>query len=728
LITYELHDPTTGECCRFQAVQNEAFVRFEPSVTDATIRCLFESLRVEICFAWHDVNRIGRRQALSWFHIEIRPDSRFHNDVAGLLDCVNARPDVIGAGYNDVARLCQTARFQPGEVPKDSLWSSELQDWISSDRSGYAGVRLSSRDRAGTIGLGAWYSTDADLCDEAEQSRCRTPSIRDAVCVVVMDTGIDVDHPDFGLDSRTADVSPGAIFSIGGARQGICVAKRTCVSGPIGPWRDELRQPPYACNNKTVGSFRNVCAPDPTKPNDKAPFQDLNRAPSSPRLRILPTKGRPGEVQTVGYKWPREQVDPDPIDPTDTKKGVAPDRLKYVNLRFRGHGHGTTLAGLIGARGRDGKGVTGFGASYVKIMSATMRMVGHHMVDTASAIKSVYVLTKSFSSTAGQPNAVKVVLMGFAQDAPSRDMTTFITHTGAKVRRLMTDLRDAIQIDTLTSDRVWVAPASQDESKGNKELSYPAAILSPGVGQATESGSTVPAVLGVTGATFDAGGVARAAHTNFFSPDGRPDLEVYGVSGAASGVVSTDVRDTWYGTRWAYDSNRKDPTWKRLFGPDRLRGYGGRTADENSPTATDTFNVAGYKMRGVADPTLGVPGKESGRHISFPDENVTGPNLAFGNSLAAAQIAALAGLLAARFPTLTGRGNVDHIRSNIVRSVSVVSCSTTIPNVGCSDPTVSESDKFYFVDVGSSVGRVPPPVDFTSALETRPVGLPPAAT
>jgi subtilisin family serine protease len=716
---YTEEDESTGTCIEFEAVQNEAVIRFDPRFPAIEIRKLLSRLALKVCFAAYDQSRDVTARRFSWFHVEVQSGSPFHCNVLGLTEYLNNVPGILNASPNDTATLC-TPLYAPRSEPTDPVFLKYRDPT-------FIRARLASSDITNPTDA-AWYSDDADMA---------TATDRKPVCVVIMDTGIDVDHPDFGLRSRNDPVPDGQIYSINGARVAIRVTKSNALFGPIGIWRHTLEQPSPACTiRSTATSQWKAASPDCSA----QPFQDLLRAPSSPELRVL----RDPKFPLDPLPHPQD-VDPDPCDPDDgiptplpTRIGrrnckdarprIAPDPWKFIDLRYLGHGHGTVMAGIVAAK-HDSYGSVGFGTSHVKVMSATMRMIKDNTVDLASAVKCVSKLTSEVPVS--DDNRVRVVLMAFAQANAVRRNVEYNNPKSKRFRRkkVMDDLLAAIKFDSF-NDRLWVAPAGEDgvgDTTRPVVLSYPAALNVADIDDRNELSEDAPAILGVTGPRFQ-NPIVAPLRGNTFSPGGRPDLRAYGVSAFVDPLHTIDVRESWYGARWGYDMQRRNPTWRSTHGAKSLRGY----ANEVGEVGTGPIQQsAGYSGRTNVD--VDNVTKKPVDYVGTGEYAVTGVSMGAGvpvptplNSIAAAQVAALAGVLFSReaSPLPTPALTAKDVRDTIIRTVRVdLSGVICVSKSGapCDASTPVEQVDFRFVQgettpEGTNSGRVPPPIDFLEAL------------
>ena len=750
VIQYSTVNPESGACVVHDAVANEALVRFSPTVTAAEIRNLFRTLHLEIYFAWYTPRPADRARSMSWFHVGVAPASPYYNDVAGLVRHLSARRDVENVSHNDVARVCsatdpQDFLYGPDKEPQDALYVGE-----ANREPIYLHAVLASADKGRLGADGAWYDRAAGMGPETGEGAARLPT-----CVVIMDTGIDIDHPDFGLTKQTDDVATGQIYSIsdhettrpppepprsGVRRQGICAAKKNCYCGPTDIWRRAVAQPVPDCTTifsagtgtatSTVWTAAGNC------PDKK--FTNLNRAPSSPRLKF-----RNGASK---LPW-NPDLDPDPCDldqvidltkakrvgrkycKEDGRDRVAPDALKYINLRFKGHGHGTAMASLVAAQ-HNTQGAVSFGTSYVKAMSATMRMVADFQVDVASAIKCVKMLQDNYGALNAVTN-VRTVLMAFAEDAAKRRRIKRHGETGDS--GAMDDLLAAIRLDAAENDRIWIAPAS---NKGGVDvLSYPAALLRADAKVWTARATGDPAILGVTGvkwgdpleptASSNYATVAQQFETgdpnNPVVTHQLPDLDVYGISAWVESVYVMDVRERWYGGRWAYDVRQDSAEFRKKYGPMRLYGYA--NAPDPKSGVGSAFPFAGYEAR--TDDAVMV---HSGDYwsVGVGISGASGEEIRPANSVAAAQIAALAGIMFGKQPDRT-QLNAATVRQRIMASfrtrlngIKGVTSAGAIYDTGDSSVTEATRDATvaYFVQsTEDSARRVPPPIDFLAALQ-----------
>jgi subtilisin family serine protease len=132
------------------------------------------------------------------------------------------------------------------------------------------------------------------------------------------------------------------------------------------------------------------------------------------------------------------------------------------------------------------------------------------------------------------------------------------------------------------------------------------------------------------------------------------------------------------------------------------------------PVASDSFNVAGYERRAVAYADGEEYGPDSGRHLirEFPStKEADEGNLFLGNSMAAAQVAALAGLLVGRSPGLSPSEIIEHIKRSVVTDPAVVENAADFAFVSIAGVTGSDGKE----------ARVPPPVSFLTAISTLPI-------
>jgi hypothetical protein len=555
IIRYLSIAPETGDTCMVEAVQNEALVSFAPSVRAPQIRSLFAGLGLGILQAWFDPKPHDPDASMSWFLVEILPGSRYRDQVGRLVEHLRSRCDVTNAGYSVVGRLCGTALYtNPATQPNDK----NLQRALNSGRGAVVGLRLSS----------AWYDAGADLGGP------KVPS-----CVVVMDTGIDVDHEDFGGPG-----DPGQVFAIGQKRRGLAAGRANRKFGEV---RDFEAVPPNQPFDSQTGTYG-----DPV-PASGAPIND----------------GRDGTADTY-------------------------DPLKFLDLNFRGHGHGTVMAGVIAARSNNGRDVVGGGIDAVKVMSARLPMVGDHRVRVASAAALVRRLTTDFGRSVS--GAVQVVYFGFA--------------VGDVVRSAAMDqlLQAMIADRKAGNDRLWVAPALNDS---DSTLSYPAAILKQDRDKTTtKPAGFLPAVLGVTGCSgpeFLAGssttnhGSRKDAKGNFLPLD----RAIYGVSAYQFWSDTLDARDQWYGVYRSLKPKKKAPDGAvGYYGINRDVKVGGGSGPDDLRTS---FILGRLYSAENPDFVLDVRFDRFGRRIEtrIPDPP---PQTLVGNSLAAAQIAALAGMILAK--------------------------------------------------------------------------------
>jgi subtilisin family serine protease len=750
-----------GIACDFEVVNNEATIEFKHGITAPSIRALLSCFGLKVLFADFLSEPGGDAASSSWFHVRVDPSSKYFNNVHCLIDDLAQQEEVANATYNDVAYTCGAPlpnNGYPGVASWQFTSNPAAIEMFGSAPAGagdyYQFPNAQSRLRLGpSAGLsnlntsdGAWYSAIADLENVGGSE----------VCVVIMDTGIDVDHPAFGSRTKAspADDYEGNIWTerklvpVGGSKVARVVRTRVGMSASggaglkgdfIGSWMPEMPQPTVECNQLNSWKAQGNCP---------SGHEELQRTPSSPRLNL---QGLPGQQYVVDrYKDDRAQehnsepcvvkfqarlgvpmqsgVDRDPPDPelcsaqtpeqwrvcsnsaNDVCCGIRPDPLKHIDLRYRGHGHGTAAAGIVGARGRNGDATIGFGARHVKVMSAELRMVGDHRVDLASAIKCVVRLRRRHPAASG----VKVVYMGFSVDASELDR-----------RSALYALRGEMIKDAKGNDRLWIAPAGFSAS--GAVLSYPAAILWDKVGSAApiklKVGEVLPTVLGVSSVQWVNGSVSSDILTNYFTRDGRLDRRIYGVSGASAALVTTDVREAWYGRRWHYDRRRGNKYWRDQqwrdgvcasstirHGMRDLLGYaqdGGLTGPLGGPRSHGTV---GFQVRGEND-TFGLSG--GGYYLSLSGESAGGyagaTSLFTGTSVAAAQIAALAGVLFSKHESANARAIASHIALSQQTSAS-----------GLIRGEESDGAFGYYVPGPRGAGRVAAPVDFLWALSNPP--------
>lgn len=748
----------------FEVVQNEAFVEFDPCVPAGEIRSLLGAFGLDVLHAWFEPDASAPADSMSWFHVGVRPTSRYYCHVECLVPEIQKCKGVVRAGYNDVASL-SAALFGPGQIPNVRSWvtqasANEYYDTVYAQLSGarytsaYFRARLASTD-------GAWYSAAADMGDE-------NSSWADT-CVVIMDTGVDLDHPDFGASGARREDYEGKIWTVNRdavdgqgmpvtnrVRVGISARKDHAIFNEVGPWMPELGQPQFDCTKRQgdpswIGT--------PACPDG---FQDLQRAPSSPRP-VVPTgyvaelwKRRRGEeiLESVARTVvDRASKDPNPADPrlclsSDPTKpvscgkgvppgadagccGVPPDPLKFIDLRYRGCAHGTAMAGIIGARGSDG-GVVSFGSPRVKFISAQLRMVGHYRVDIASAVSCVKILRRTCPASAGY----RVVYMGFSQDASRRSHASDDGMMDTLLKAMRKDRNDR-KDGTRGHDRLWIAPAGFGGT--GRLLSYPAAIHWKDIftppGDPDAEGK--PVVLGVTSVRWS-GEFLAPITGSFFSPkydskrkkiiddSGPVERRAYGISAVAGPVVTTDVRESWYGARWYYDPRRDDQDWKdqdlpemeggpprdppnaKTHTPRYLVGYAG---DNKLTGDSDPRNGAGYRSRAsdVVD-GLGAGGYVSDGELSESMVKSNANVRVLGSSVAAAQVASLAGMLWAKHASDQFPPTAAKIAKHLVASYQTGDTSLK-------QGKDAEGKDTYTAAREQASGVVPAPVDFLWALE-----------
>ena len=198
IVTHPDVDAETSELSWVQAVQNEAVIDFKPDTNATQIRQLLESLDLKIVSAWFEPDLSDFDSSVSWFHVRILPSSAYENDVAGLLEHLMTTGLVESAGHNDLIPLC-TALFPNG--PNDNFVASPPSG-TDANRSHLVREKLDA----------AWKNTNVTFGTQRS-------------CVVVMDTGIDAEHPDF-TTAPTAGVQPSItrIYRpLNGIREGIQV-------------------------------------------------------------------------------------------------------------------------------------------------------------------------------------------------------------------------------------------------------------------------------------------------------------------------------------------------------------------------------------------------------------------------------------------------------------------------------------------------------------------------
>ncbi len=635
LFTYVSRNAETGECCEVEAIQNEAVVNFAPCVTAEAIRRLFHELGLEILQAWFDPQPCRPESSMSWFLVGVGPDSRFHRDVEGLVERLTALPCVVSAGYSSVAHAAAKPLY-PRTGPDDELFRIyETHYWGE--------IRNLALAPLGLVGLpSAWYDEGADLGNATQKT-----------CVVIMDSGVDVDHPEFGGPG-----DPGSIYSLTRSgverRQGLSSEKKHRDFGDVGAFEAE----------------------------------------------------------------PQQSIVGEPVRAAGAPLGSAPDPLEFIDLQHEDHGHGTVMAGIIGARTNNKKLIASLGLDSVKIMSARLRMVGNGRYSVASAVPLVRLLTERHSDP-----AVRVVYMGFSVDMAERDGD-------------MQDLFKAMKKDREAgNDRVWVAPAG---NRNGYALSYPAAILKKRRGKTTDEPlESLPAVIGVTGSSVyvEPWGFRGDTSTNFNGRQRKDggfdplDRDIFGVSALTFWGDSLDVRDRWYGKHYSLAPARLAPGGRAgyygidmsgikpkplprataadnpyrqggLFAGLHVTAYGGRT-----PPKLIREDVDGY-------------GRLLERAVTVP------PPPVLGNSFAAAQIAALAAMLFAKYGNArTGYQVVEAIRRSVrgsPHSASGLGPPTVdevqAPGPGGGITTVRYPVIEWFNQARKEVVRIPGLVDFVAAL------------
>lgn len=606
LVTYTLTDEETGEYGPIEAIKNEAVVCFKNTATPAEIRAVLAGLGLDILHAYYDPDATDPESHLAWFNVEASPTSAHWNDTGGLVAALRALPIVLRAGYSDVARVCGTPLYSNAEQqPNDPVFKLNATP----------SIRHASR-----MGLaGAWYSPDADLGDLTRQ-----PSY-----VVVMDTGVDMDHP---------DLVGGHYLSPSGSRIGFGCAKKAAYFGTVRPF-----------------------LPAPAQTNGENPIPAAD-APAAP-------------VQ-----------------------GVSADPCKLLDLKHFGHGHGTAMAGIVAAASNNGSGAVSASGDLAKFVSARLRMVAHEKVSVASAIPLVKKITAAFSLSASSGNVsnARTVYFGFATDAVKRT-------------EVFDDLLDVMRKDGTkgVNDRLWIAPAANNAvGVVEPKLSFPACILKKKA-NADDTRSALPVVLGVTGVEYGPTSLVRAVEANWFSPrytsgpqtgQFKPlDRRTYSISASTKADSLVDVREQWYGLRYTATA----------FVP----------ADPSS----------GLKKVGYQHWDIGAPGNPALNGNAGSLEVYTGGygtllhasrrpnNLAYGNSVAAAHVAALAGALFAKFPS---RKAAD-ISLHIQRSQTSEGATHT-ETFGGHTYQIIEFDPVPTAPDPARRGRIPCPVDFLIALTTSP--------
>jgi hypothetical protein len=268
---------------------------------------------------------------------------------------------------------------------------------------------------------------------------------------------------------------------------------------------------------------------------------------------------------------------------------------------------------------------------------------------------------------------------------------------------VMKDILAAMVADASAgNDRVWIAPYLNNSRRG---LSYPAAILVRKITHSADGKTdtaffetsdtlrgTVPTVIGVTSVKFDNAGQLINPSTGYFNLRKKGgfqalDARICAVSGLDRLDGSTDVRDMWYGHKIKI----------------------------GSATKTAFNDAAGY-VRWDPVATAGLALTSYNYQISSGDYLPTGPTPSGataaadpGNSVAAAQIAALATTLRSLNPTATAQTVANVIRaSQLGRS-------------GYAEPDVTDGSSSLLVipiktKKGKVLGKVPACVDFGAAI------------
>lgn len=619
IISREVCDELTGAGCRVRAVQNEALITFAPGVRADRIRELMHEFGLVVFGAWYSGEERPSKLAMSWFHVGVLPTSSFHNRVGDLVECLDCLSEVEDASYNDVLEICQhpaTGLYQP-YPPNDPVWGYEVSS--SNTQNAYRKLGLYTKDAKPGDAQNAW-STDSPI-DFFGPSPAR-------IGVVVMDTGIDVDHEDFLTFKLFNEFPPdNVVGSIADAQSDCRTMIYTSATGDDQDCADAL----------SAGVRQGISVVRGLQFGDVPQWEDY----------------------------------------TTAEEGRAIPELKSLDFNKEWHGHGTAMAGYIAAAGNNGAGTVGFGTPLVKVMSARMRMVSDRSVDAASTILIVKCLTSKYGRrttlVTEQQGGVtvtrevvrntdlSVVYMGFAFDLPKRN---------AKIggSRSMKMLLAAMRADRRAgNDRVWIAPAA-NRGKGNHGaegvLSYPAAILmdragAGGVLLSPGGADANPAVLGVTGVDWSGSDPIVSPLSNYFTRKntrGEYDIDtgVYGVSGPISAQVSTlDPRDYFY----------------KLSGS-RTAGYAPVTGD-NPNAHPHALARGGYIEAGE----LGADSAGGSRR-----------KLPVGNSVAAAIVAALAGILMSKWArqivTVAGQPSVADrivtlIKDSRLATARVVGASTS---------------------------------------------------
>jgi hypothetical protein len=636
LIRYEQVDEETGTVDTLLAVQNEVLVDFHPCMSADDIRSLLCKLGLEVYHAWFSPKPDQPGSSISWFHLGVTDDSPFVNNVPALVTHFRSLPQVISAAMSDVATLCARLYDNNKIIPASQLW----RFWFKPDDGTGASMRnLTIRN---SRLFAAWADDTADLGTmNAQATNC---------CVVVMDTGIDVDHEAFDSGADRA----GQIYSKSGTstRDGIATNKKCTFVGNITAWESTPATPP---------------------------------APTAPL-------------------------------------GTTPDPLKFIDLRYRDHGHGTLMAGIIGGSDDAAFGAVSSGIKNVKVMSARISFA-KGKVRISDVICNIKQLSSTYSKTGGvlPENAVRVVYLGFAIDANSRpeSMTQLL-------KAMVKDRKDG------GTDRIWVAAAANNADADR--MSYPAALLKMNRSRTTTtadlSGDEPPAVIGVTGVRAIDAGLASSTDsqyviedTNFVTGTAPYDPDVYGITGFTLWGDTTDVRDRWYGTQYRSKGKKHNVPSAGLVsvGPEFNPGANpGSLTDINSVYASGAYFT-------------GFPAAKKYEHCIYIGGDYIDPSLkcglgqrlvsttyvvpggySLGNSVAAAQIAALAGLLTIQNPKATARQIKDHIELHQLVGAGAVAQTDS--------KGVSRLMIRYHKPNSIEVRRLPAPVDFLAALQIRILG------
>ncbi len=181
LLPYTEFDPEDDEPHHGLAVANELLVDFRPGTRPCRVREIVCRFGLEILYADFDPPTPGLEDPEAWFHLGTRPDSAYYNCTRVLVSELPALPDIDEVSFNDVAP--PAARLFECEIdgvrrPRDVL--------LEPDSSGVDDRAMTRLKIAGADCAGAWHDDAADMGGEHED-----------VTVVVMDTGVAVDHEDF---------------------------------------------------------------------------------------------------------------------------------------------------------------------------------------------------------------------------------------------------------------------------------------------------------------------------------------------------------------------------------------------------------------------------------------------------------------------------------------------------------------------------------------------------